>query len=94
MALEDPRRRRLPLIKQIYWDFPGSPVFKTSPSQGGDVSPGTKIPHASWSKSQNIKLKQYCNKFNKDLKKDSCQKKKTKTNNNLKNKLYEVSNLT
>ena len=93
MALEAPRHRRLALIKQIYWDFPGSPVVKISPSQGGDVSPGAKIPHASWPKSQNIKLKQYCNKFNKDFKKDSHQN-KTKQNNNLKNKLYEVSNLT
>ena len=90
MALEVPRHRRLALIKQIYWDFLGSPVVKTSPSQEGDVGPGTKIPHASRPKSQNIKLKQYCNKFNKDFKKDSCQKKPQ----NLKNKLYEVSNLT
>ena len=29
---------------------------------------GAKIPHASWPKSQNIKQKKYCNKFNKGLK--------------------------
>ena len=29
---------------------------------------GTKIPHASWSKNQNVKQKQCCNKFNEDLK--------------------------
>ena len=30
---------------------------------------GTEILHASQPKSQNMKQKQYCNKFNKDLKK-------------------------
>ena len=30
---------------------------------------GPKIPPALWPKSQNIKQKQYCNKFNKDFKK-------------------------
>ena len=44
----------------------------TSPSNAGDVGsiPGqrTEIPHASWPKKQNIKLKQYCNKFNKNIK--------------------------
>ena len=29
----------------------------------------TKIPHAPWPKNQNIKQKQYCNKFSQDLKK-------------------------
>ena len=29
---------------------------------------GVKIPHALWLKKQNIKQKQYCNKFNKELK--------------------------
>ena len=32
---------------------------------------GAKIPHASWKNPQNIKQKQYCNKFNKDFKKKS-----------------------
>ena len=31
---------------------------------------GVKIPYASWPKKQNIKHKQYCNKFNKDFKKE------------------------
>lgn len=39
-----------------------------------------KIPHASWSKKQNIKQKQQCNKFNKDQK-WSTLKKKNKTEN-------------
>ena len=54
------------------WDFLGSPVVKTLPSnaRGVGLIPGlgAKITHASWSKHQNIKQKQYCNKFNKDLK--------------------------
>lgn len=61
--------------KVAFWDFPGSPVFTTSPSNAKDTGliPGqaAKIPHALWSKKQNIKKcqKRYCNKFSKDLKK-------------------------
>ena len=44
------------------------------PSSVGGVSliPGqeAKIPHVSWSTNQNMKQKEYCNKFNKDFKKD------------------------
>ena len=55
-------------------DFPGGPVVGTSPSSAGSVGLipgwGAKIPHAaSRPKNQNIKQKQYCDKFNKDLKK-------------------------
>ena len=61
-------------------DFPGSPVVKTLPSNaGGEGSipgQGAKIPHASWPKNQNIKQKQFCNKFNKDFKNGLHQKKK------------------
>ena len=43
-------------------------MVKISPSsaKGEDSIPdrGGKIPHASWSKNQNIRQKQYCNKFN------------------------------
>ena len=39
------------------------------PVQGVWVPWGARIPHASQPKNQNIKQKQYCNKFNKDLKK-------------------------
>ena len=53
-------------------DFPGGPVDKNSPSnaEGADSTPSgeAKIPHASRSKKQNIKQKQYCNKSNKDFK--------------------------
>ena len=53
-------------------DFPGGAGVKTSPSNAGGAGSipgqGAKIPHASGPKNQNIKLKQYCNKFNKDFK--------------------------
>ena len=52
-------------------DFPGRPVVKTLPSNAGGAGSipgwGVKIPHASWPKTQSIKQKQYCNKFNKDF---------------------------
>ena len=69
------------MVKTKYnWrDFPGSPVVKTSPSnaEGVGLIPGrgAKIPHASGPKIQNIKQKQYCNKFNKDFKNGPHQKK-------------------
>ena len=66
---------------KMYRDFPGGPVVKTSPSNAGGAGSipgqGTKIPHASWLKNQNIKQKQYCNKFNKDFKNGPHQKKKS-----------------
>ena len=47
-------------------------MVKTSPSSGGGAGSipgwGAKIPHAPWSKIENTKQKQYCNKFNKDFK--------------------------
>ena len=64
------------------WDFPGGLAIRTLPSNAGAVGSlplqGTKIPHASRSKNQNIKQKQYCNKFNKDFKNGSHQKNKVK----------------
>ena len=60
------------LRKTSSWDFPGCPVVKTSPSNAGDMGSipgqGVKIPHASQSKHQNTKQKQWCNKFNKNFK--------------------------
>ena len=59
-------------------DFPGSLVVNTSPSNAGGVGSilgwGAKISHASGPKNQNIKQKQYCNKFNKDFKNGPHQK--------------------
>ena len=61
-----------PLLLSGGRDFPAAPVVKTLPSNSWGVGlipgQGTKIPHASGPKKQNIKQKQYCNKFNKDLK--------------------------
>ena len=57
--------------KYMNRDFPGGPAVKNSPFNAGGMGPilgqGTKIPHASSPKYQNIKQKQYCNKFNEDL---------------------------
>ena len=48
-------------------DIPGGPVVKTSPSNttGVGLTPswGAEIPHASGPKTQNIKQKQFCNRF-------------------------------
>ena len=65
-------RNRSTDIKTKLWDFPGSPVVRTSPSSAGDSGSvpgqGTKIPNASWSKTQNMKQpKQYCNKLMKTV---------------------------
>ena len=53
-------------------DFPVVPLVKILPSiEGGAGSipgQGAKFTHALWSKNQNVKQKQYCNKFNKDYK--------------------------
>ena len=69
-------------IRIVSRDFPGSPVVKTSPSNAGGAGSipgrGAKIPHASRPKNQNIKQKQYCNKFNKDFKSGPHEKKKIK----------------
>ena len=51
-----------------------------SNATGSGSIPGqeAKIPHASWPKNQNIKQKQYCNKFNKDFSNGPHQKQKSK----------------
>ena len=55
-------------------DFSGSPVVKTSPSseEGVGVIPNrrARISHSLSPNNQNIKQKQYSNKFNKDFKND------------------------
>ena len=52
-----------------FWDFPGGSVIKSLRLHlmGSVPSWGAKFPHASWPKHQNIKQKQYCNKFNKEF---------------------------
>ena len=51
--------------------FPRGPVVKTLPSNirgvGSIPGQGAKIPDASQLRNQNMKQKQYCNKFNKDF---------------------------
>ena len=46
-------------------------MVRDSPCSVGDVcripGQGTKIPCATWPKNENIKQKEYCNKFNKAL---------------------------
>ena len=48
----------LALLNRKCWDFPGSPVVKTSPSNSWNVglitAYGVKIPHDSQPKNQNI----------------------------------------
>ena len=73
MNLKSISRKGKTIETEKSWDFSGGLVVESSPSNAGGVSsiPGqeAKIPHASGPKNQNIKRKQHCNKFNKDLKK-------------------------
>ena len=66
----------------LRWEFPGGPVVKTLPSNAGGEGSipgrGAKIPRASQPKNQNLKQKQYCNKFNKDFKNGPYKKKNLK----------------
>ena len=62
------------------WESPGSPVIKTWPSNAGGAGlipgRGARILHALQPKNQNIKQKQYCEKFNKEFKSGPHEKKK------------------
>ena len=62
----------------MVWAFPGGPVVEILPSnaRSAGLIPGwgAKIPHALQPKNQNMKQKQYCNKFNKDFKNGPHQK--------------------
>ena len=59
-------------------------MVKTPASNAGGArlitAQGAKIPHVLWPENQNMKQKQYCNKFNKDFK--NGQKNLKKKNNN------------
>ena len=72
---------------QAYRDFPGGPVVKVLPSNAGGVglipTQGAKIPHAPRPKTQNMKQRQYCNKFNEDFKNGPHQKKSFKKARNV-----------
>ena len=62
------------------WGLPFRTVVKTSPSNTGDAGsvPGqrAKVTYSSGHNTQNIKQKQYCNKFNKDFKNGPHKKRK------------------
>ena len=81
------------LLKNKIRASPGNLEVKTSHSSAGGVGsiPGqsTKIPQALQPKNQNIKQKQYYNKFNKDFFKLSTSKPK----NVLKNKIIKIIKL-
>ena len=66
-------------------DFPGGPMVKTLPfrARGAGLIPGwgTKIPDAQQPRNQNMKQKQSCNKFNRDLKNGPYQKHLKKKHN-------------
>ena len=58
----------------LSWDFPGGPVFKTSPSNAEGVGSipgwelGSRVPHSQKTKNVNfLKSKQYYKKSKKDL---------------------------
>ena len=57
------------MVKGLPWESSG---FKTLLSNAGDMGSipdhGAKSQYTLWPKNQNIKQKQYCNKFNKDFK--------------------------
>ena len=69
-------------------------MVKTSPSNAGGAGsiPGhdIKIPHVSQPKIQNIKQKQYCNKFNKDFKDGPHQKKLSNSHNGHHHTVFRV----
>ena len=75
-------------------DVPGGPVVKTLSSNAKGVSlipgQGAKMPHAWWPKNQNIKQKQYYNKFNKDFKNGPYQKERKKNKEGRKEKEMHV----
>ena len=57
-------------LKRRSRDFPGGPVVNFAfQRRGCGFNLWAKVPHASWPKNQNIKQKQYCNKFSKGFKK-------------------------
>ena len=74
-------------------DFSGGPVVKTLPSNTGGVGSipgwGAKITHALGPKTQNMKQKQYCNKFNR-LKKKIVQIKKKKSLKSFRNQIEHL----
>ena len=85
------QKNKQTIKKQAERDFPGSPVVKTSLSNAGgwvrSLVGKLRSHKPRGQKNQGTKQKQYCNKFNKDFKNGSHQKKK-----NLKKKQAEDLN--
>ena len=81
--------REMQIKTTMKWDFPGGPVVDfTFQHRGCRSDPWlrTKIPQASWPKDQNIKEKQYCNKFN-------TKKKKNKTLKHIRFTMESIRNI-
>ena len=80
------------LTKAFSRNSPGGPVVMTLPSNEGDEGSnpgqGTKISEASRPKKQNIKQKQYYNKFKKDFKNHFDLKNKNKNKKLQSNKAF------
>ena len=80
LSQSNPQKEGVLKKKENIGDFPGSPVVKTSPSNVGGAGSipgwGVRSHMPRGLKNQNIKRKQYCNKFNKDFKNGPHQKKK------------------
>ena len=65
----DPTLHKQKIKLEEKWGLPCNTLVKTSPSNASSIPGwGAETPYASWQKHQKIKQKQYCNKFNKDLK--------------------------
>ena len=66
------------IIKRGLADFSGGPVVETSPSNAGGayLIPGWELSSHVPRGQRNIKQKQYCNKFSKDIKMVNIRKKK------------------
>ena len=63
-------------IRASLQDFLGSPVVKTASSSAGgcEFDPWWGNKDLNMPPNQNIKQKQYCNKYSKDFKNGPCQK--------------------
>ena len=61
------------ILEKRFFFFQIEPNDTSAPSAGGagpTPSQRAEIPRGSWPKSRNIKQKQYCNTFNKDIRRE------------------------
>jgi len=78
---KDLKSRKEKPVKMHFRNFLGDPMVRTSPSSARDADSicgrGAKRPQATQpKKSKSMKQKQYCNKFNEDIRKWSTSKEK------------------